>query len=92
MDTRSVARRKRRVKAGVAVVSGNAAVARLVSIVRSGRKKEAEAKRRNVAAVRNDEGAVRKVKIVDSEADTEAHTRDRNLEVPCVERWEYHMV
>lgn len=92
MDMRSVARRKRRAKVGAAVASGNVAVARLVSIVRNGRKKEAEAKRRNVAAVRNEKGAVRKVEIVNSEVDTEAHTLDRNLEVPCVERWEYHMV
>lgn len=65
---------KRRAKVGAAVASGNVAVARLVSIVRNGRKKEAEAKRRNVAAVRNEKGAVRKVEIVNSEVDTEAHS------------------
>lgn len=91
MDMKSVAKRKRRAKAGVAVGSGNAAEVRLVSIVRSEREREAEAERRNVAAVRNDEGAVREVEIAGSEDDTEAHTLDPNLEVPCVERW-YHMV
>lgn len=87
MDMKSVVRRKRKAKVGVAAASGNAAEARLVSIAKNGRGKGAKAERRNVVVVRNVEGAVREAEIVGSEVATEAHTLAPSLEVPWVGRW-----